>query len=208
MTVTEKIAGEFVKFLRHFAPLSDADVKNELMPIIKIREFAKKELITKAGEVENYMNFISKGLVRKYYKAGNEEHIVQLSIEGHLISCQESFYTRTPSEYILETIEPTTVLSMAYEDMEKMFQASHSLERIGRLVITNIMVLKDKWQTSLIMQSPRDRFLNFVDSYPEIMQRVPQKFLASYLNIKPETFSRFKHLTKMKRHIPLSASQD
>lgn len=202
MPVNEKIAAEFVTFLRHFVAITDIDVKKTLLPIVNVREFGKKQLITSAGEVENYMNFINRGLIRKYYKQENEEHIVQLSREGHLISCQESFYTRAPSEYYLETIEPTIVLSITYDDMENMFKESHLFERLGRLVTVHTMVLKDKWQTSLIMQSPRDRFLHFVDNYPEVIQRVPQKYLASYLNIKPETFSRFKHLIRRKRDVP------
>ena len=201
MPISENVANDFVKFLRQFVPLTDTEVRKELLPIIKLREFSKKEIITQAGEVENHMNFINKGLIRKYYKTGDDEHIVQLSIEGHLISSQESFYTRTPSEYYVEAIEPSVLISLTFEDMESLFASSHSFERLGRLVTVHTMVLKDKWQTSLIMQQPRDRFLNFVGNYPEIIQRVPQKYLASYLNIKPETFSRFKHLLRTRRPI-------
>jgi hypothetical protein len=70
------------------------------------------------------------------------------------------------------------------------------MQRLGRLVITATMVLKDKWLSQLVKLSPRERFISFVTKHPELMQRVPQKYLASYLNIKPETFSRFKHLVK------------
>jgi len=201
MTVNEKITEDFVRFLRQFVPLTDAEVKKELLPIISAREFSKKQVITRAGEIENHMNFITRGLIRKYYKTNEDEHIVQISREGHLISAQESFYTRTPSEYYVEAIEPSTVISLTFDDMERLFASSHAFERLGRLVTVHTMVLKDKWQTSLIMQSPRERFLNFVEHHREIMQRVPQKYLASYLNIKPETFSRFKHLLKVKRPV-------
>ncbi|MGC4235671.1 MAG: Crp/Fnr family transcriptional regulator [Niabella sp.] len=201
MAVNEKIAGNFVKFLRQFVPLTDNEIKKELLPIITVREFAKKQVITEAGQVENYMNFINQGLIRKYYKTGEDEHIVQISREGHLVSSQESFYTRTPSEYMIDAIEPSVVLSLTYEDMERTFRSSHSFERLGRLVTVHTMVLKDKWQTSLIMQLPRERFLNFVENHHEILQRVPQKYIASYLNIKPETFSRFKHLLRTKKPV-------
>jgi hypothetical protein len=70
------------------------------------------------------------------------------------------------------------------------------MQQLGRLVITGTMVLKDKWQSQLVKLTPRERFLKFVSRHPELMQRVPQKYLASYLNIKPETFSRFKHMVK------------
>ncbi|MCH5686409.1 cyclic nucleotide-binding domain-containing protein [Niabella sp. W65] len=157
MSLNEKNAGDFVKFLRQFVPLTDTEVKRSYSYYYR-QEFAKKQVISRAGEIENYMNFISKGLIRKYYKTGEEEHIVQISREGHLISAQESFYTRTPSEYFVEAIEPSTVISLTFDDMERLFASSHSFERLGRLVTVHTMVLKDKWQTSLIMQSPRDRF--------------------------------------------------
>lgn len=70
------------------------------------------------------------------------------------------------------------------------------MEHLGRLIITYTMVIKDRWQMQLVMLTPRERFIQFVHRNPELLQRVPQKYLASYLNIKPETFSRFKHLIR------------
>ncbi|WP_300599877.1 Crp/Fnr family transcriptional regulator [Niabella sp.] len=198
MNATLTDIDEFITFLRQFVTISPEEVKNLLLPAIQVREFNKRDVVTRAGEVEEYMNFIKKGTLRKYYVQDKDEIIVQISIEGHLISSQESFYTRTPSEYFIDAVEPTRVLSMQYDVLEKVFASSHNLERLGRLVTEHTMVLKDKWQFSLIRQTPRERFLSFVDKYPEILQRVPQKYLASYLNIKPETFSRFKHLTRQK----------
>ncbi|MCF3108044.1 Crp/Fnr family transcriptional regulator [Niabella sp. CC-SYL272] len=198
MNATLTDIDDFVTFLRQFVTISLEEVKTILLPAIQVREFNKRDIVTRAGEVEAFMNFIKKGTLRKYYVQDKDEIIVQISIDGHLISSQESFYTRTPSEYFIDAVEPTTVLSMQYDALEKVFASSHNLERLGRLVTEHTMVLKDKWQFSLIRQTPRERFLSFVDKYPEILQRVPQKYLASYLNIKPETFSRFKHLTRQK----------
>lgn len=201
MTTSFNLPEHFLNFLKQFASVTEEEIEKYFLPVVKVREFGKKEMITKAGEIENYINFIQQGLVRKYYLHENEEKIVQLAIEGHLISSQESLYTRTPSEYYIETIEPTTLISVANEDLEKMFAQSHSMERMGRLITVHTMVLIDKRQMSMIKRSPRDRFLNFVENYPEIIQRVPQKYIASFLNIKPETFSRFKHLTRSKKAI-------
>ena len=183
-------------FLNKFIPLS-LDEYNELIaPCIFKRHFDKKSIITSAGEVENYLNFIDSGLARKYYRKTNEEVNTQISYEGHIIHSQESFHSRTPSEYSIEAIEPTVVSSITYECLEEMYSSSEKMQRLGRLIITATMVMKDKWQSQLVKLSPRERFISFVTRHPELMQRVPQKYLASYLNIKPETFSRFKHLVK------------
>lgn len=183
-------------YLRKFIDLPDDEFNSVLLPFIKIRKFDKREILTKAGETENYFNFILKGLIRKYYKKGRDEINTQISFEGHIIHSQESFHSRKPSEYFVEAIEPSVVASITYDDLESVFARTQKMEHMGRLVITHTMILKDRWQMQLVKMTPRERFINFVTRNPELMQRVPQKYLASYLNIKPETFSRFKHLLR------------
>lgn len=186
----------FLNYLRKFVNLTDEEFTKCLVPIIKVRRCAKRSFVTKEGDIENYFNFIVKGLVRKYYQKGSLEINTQISTEGHIILCQESFHSRTPSEYFIETIEPTVFISIHHDDLEKLYQVSKKMEHLGRLVITHTMIIKDRWQMQMVKMTPRERFLNFVMKNPELMQRVPQKYLASYLNIKPETFSRFKHLLR------------
>jgi CRP-like cAMP-binding protein len=186
----------FLDFLNKFIPLSQDEYDELILPCVTKRKFEKKSIITQAGQVEEFMNFIDSGLARKYYKKESEEINTQISYEGHIIHAQESFHSRTPSEYTIETIEPCELTSITYECLEKIYSSSLKMQQLGRLVITVTMVLKDKWQSQLVKLTPRERFLNFVSKHPELMQRVPQKYLASYLNIKPETFSRFKHMVR------------
>ena len=186
----------FMTFLQKLSDLTEEEFNKHLLPVCKVRRFGKKEVITRAGEIENHFNFIVKGLARKFYKKNHHEINTQISLEGQMLLSQESFHSRQPSEYTIKTIEPTTLVSITYDDAEKMFASSQRMEHMGRIIVTYSMVIKDKWQMQLIKMTPRERFISFVTKNPELMQRVPQKFLASYLNIKPETFSRFKHLLK------------
>jgi CRP-like cAMP-binding protein len=186
----------FLDYLRKFVEVSDDEFRQLIYPYVTIRKYGKKQIVIEAGEVENHFNFIIKGLARKYYKRGKEEINTQISFEGHIIHSQESFHSRTISEYFIETIEPTTFVSITFDDLEKIYARSTKMEHLGRLIITYTMVVKDRLQMQLVMMSPRERFIQFVNKNPELLQRVPQKFLASYLNIKPETFSRFKHLVR------------
>jgi CRP-like cAMP-binding protein len=189
-------AQPFLHYIQKFIVISQDEFDHHIQPYIAIRKYGKKQRITEAGHVENHFNFIVRGLARKYYKKGREEINTQISFEGHILHSQESFHSRTPSEYIIEAIEPTTLVSITYDDLERIYARSVKMEHLGRLIITYTMVIKDRWQMQLVMHTPRERFLRFVQNNPQLMQRVPQKYLASYLNIKPETFSRFKHLTR------------
>ena len=197
-----QIAKQFFSYLNKFVPISPEEFREYIQPYIIERRFEKKEIVSQAGEVEEYLNFIVHGLVRKYYLQDNDEVNTQISHEGHLIHAQESFHSRKPSEYFVETLEPTTFISVTYNDLEKLYSQHIKLERLGRLVITYTMVQKDRWQMQMIKMPPRERFLFFVERHPDLLQRVPQKHLASFLNIQPETFSRFKHLVKLKRATP------
>lgn len=186
-----------LKYLQKFVPsLTEEEFRRYILPNVIVKKYGKKEVITSEGEVENYYHFIVKGLARKYYRKGKEEINTQIACEGQIIHSQESFYSRTPSEYVVEAIEPCMFFSLTYENQEATYTLHPKLERLGRLAITTLMVIKDKWQMQLIKLNAKERFLAFVQKNPHLIQRVPQKHLASLLNIKPETFSRFKHLLR------------
>ena len=186
----------FLDYIRKFIEIPDEEFQQYIYPYIVVRKYTKKQIITETGQIENYFNFIIKGLARKYYKKGKEEINTQISFEGHIMHSQESFHSRKPSEYSIEAIEPTTLVSITYDNLEKIYARSSKMEHLARLIITYTMVVKDRWQMQLVKHTPRERFIHFVNRNPELLQRVPQKYLASYLNIKPETFSRFKHLVR------------
>lgn len=171
-----------------------------LVQMLEIRNFDKKQQLVKVGEVEHYLNFIVKGLARKFfYKGKRVEVITQIAKENELISSSVSFLSGAPSTYITETIEPCTFLSISKPNLEKLYKTSSKMERMGRLVITNLFLQKEYWDYDRIRLNTRERFINFIQDNPDMLQRVPQKYLASYLNIKPETFSRLKHLLQKKK---------
>ena len=173
----------------------------QISKLMEVRHFNKKTRLVNLGENERYMNFMGTGLARKYFYRNNEEVITQIAKEGEFICSSVSFLTGTPSEYIVETIEPSSMISISVENMEKVYELSHKMERLGRLVIIDWLIQKESWDNARISQSPKDRFLDFVDQSPDLYSRVPQKFLASYLNIKPETFSRYKHLLQKQANV-------
>ncbi len=167
-----------------------------LLPYFEIREFAKKAQIVKAGEVDRYFNIILKGLVRKYTIVGKKDVTLQLSIEGQMIHSEISFNRQTPSDTIVEAIEPTVFLSMNYDNLQTVYETFPKIEKLGRLIITYMFIKKDFRDFSQLKKTTRERFIDYMQSHPDMLQRVPQKYIASYLNIKPETFSRLKHLMK------------
>jgi len=188
----------FHKYLNKFVQLSSEEFEEVIRPRVLVRHFDKKDFITQDGVVENYFNFLLKGVARKFYKSGATEISTQIAQEGHIVLVEDSFLSRRPSDYCIECLERTTTASISYTDLEAIYSTSAKMERMGRLAVTTMMILRERWQMQLLKLSPRERFLKFVHRHPALIQRVPQKYLASYLNIQPETFSRFKHLLRVK----------
>jgi CRP-like cAMP-binding protein len=186
------------QYLSAYVTFTDEEF-NVFSRFVEIRNFDKKQQVIKIGEREIYLNFIVKGAVRKYFLKGKDEIITQLAKENDIINSTSSYEEGKPSTYIIETIEPTTFVSITKEHLDSLFLQSHKMERLGRLVATSLFLQKDAWEYERMRLSTRERFVQFMRNNPDLLQRVPQKYLASYLNIKPETFSRLKHLLQKKK---------
>ena len=185
------------QYLQGYVPLTKNEFR-QVEPFIEIREFDKRVRVIHEGEVERYLNVIAWGLARKFLPVRNKEITIQLASEGHMIHSELSFHYRVPSRSVVETIEPTVFFSISYDSLEQMYEQIPGMERLGRLMITDLFIKSDTRYFNQLRKSTRERFLEYVRSHPDMVQRVPQKYLASFLNIKPETFSRLKHLTRGK----------
>jgi CRP-like cAMP-binding protein len=183
------------EFLARFIELTEEEVEY-LTSIAEVRTYDKKVKLIDQGEYENYFNFIVKGLARKYFYRADEEVITQIAKEGEIISSSVSFLSGEKSLYIVETIEPTTFLSFSREAIDTLYATDKKWQRLGRLVITDLFLQKESWELERILYTTQERFVRFLSTNSNLFQRVPQKYLASYLNIQPETFSRLKHLLR------------
>lgn len=182
-------------YLARFIELTDEELEF-LTSIAEVRTFDKKVRLIDQGDHEDYFNFILKGLARKFFYREDEEIITQLAKEGELINSSVSFLSGEKSLYIVETIEPTTFLSFSRENIDKLYETDKKWQRLGRLIITDLFLQKELWDLERILHNTQERFVRFLSSNSNLFQRVPQKYLASYLNIQPETFSRLKHLLR------------
>lgn len=184
-------------YLQRFMELSRQEF-DQLSPFLELRVFDKKMVLLAQGQVDDYLNIVMKGMIRKYILTKKGEATLQLATEGHIVQSEISFHTRKPSDVILETLETTVVISISHVNMQQALRRVPCAERLGRAMVTQMFIKKDMRYFDQLQMTTRERFLAYVTNHPHMLQRVPQKILASYLNIKPETFSRLKHLLRKK----------
>jgi CRP-like cAMP-binding protein len=188
-------AGYILKFVQQYVTVTEQDF-NQFLPYFEVRQFAKREEVLRYGQTDDYLNLVVKGLVRKYVLVGKNEKTLQLAIEGKIIQSEVSFHTRVPSNVILEALEPSVLVSMRYDNVQYVLNNIPIAEQLGRQMMTYLFIKKDAKYFAQLNNTTRQKFLYYLKSHPQMLQRVPQKILASYLEIKPETFSRLKHLLK------------
>jgi CRP-like cAMP-binding protein len=182
-------------YLSNYVSLNEQEF-NFLSSLFELRNFAKRDKLVEEGEVEKYLNFILQGLARKFFIRKNEEMVMQFSRENEIICCYDSFMSGEPSNFSVEALEPMVVVSITHDNVEKLYEFSPKMERLGRLIATQEYLKKESFEYNRVRLTSQERFINFIRNNSYLLQRVPQKYLASYLNMKPETFSRLKHLMK------------
>lgn len=186
------------KFIDQHIELTDEEFKtlaSKLYPV----SFEKKTRLVDIGEVATTIYFVLTGITRRYFYRGKQEVITHLVKEGTIMGSIISFLTGEPSRYILETIEPVTALAISKDDLESLFLSDKKWEKFGRRIITSFFLQIEYHNLDNIKYSTSERFVNFMKQNPDLIMRVPQKYLASYLEIQPETFSRLKHLMVKER---------
>lgn len=156
--------------------------------------FDKKTKVVDIGEIATTIYFVIKGITRRYFYRGKQEVITHLVRENGIMGSVISFLTGEPSRYVLETIEPVTALAISKQDLEALFLSDKKWEKFGRKILTSFFLQIEYHNLDNIRFSTKERFINFMKQNPDLVMRVPQKYLASYLEIQPETFSRLKHL--------------
>ena len=187
--------GNLRDFVSDFVSLTDAEFAH-FESFFEKRYFKKKNKLLREGEVEKYLNFIETGLARLYFITKKEETVLQFSLEHEVICGFESFLSEKPSNFFIEALEDMVVYSITLANLENLFAYSPKIERLGRLFATQEYLKKMDFEYYRVRVTTQQRFIDFLRNNQMLVQRVPQKYLASYMDIKPETFSRMKHFMK------------
>ncbi len=154
---------------------------------------AKNEFLLREGEVCQNTFFVEKGLLRMYSTDKNgKEHIIQFAPESWMISDRSSLFFDEKSKYFIEAVEDSEVLLLSkafFSDLAARFP--HTAMKNDQLLQKHIRNLQNRVH-SLLADTAEERYLTFIKMYPDIMKRVPQWMVASYLGITPESLSRVR----------------
>jgi len=169
------------------------EVEKELVAeLFHEKKLAKGEYFLKGGDVCRYVGFMISGVMRYYINDDGEEKTYGFAKESDFVCNNESFLPQRPSRQIIQALEDCTVLVIGYNDLQKFYTSLKNGERFGRMVIEQVFVKTLQGLNSFYTDSPELRYEKFVKEYPDLMQRIPQYYIASYVGVKPQSLSRIR----------------
>mgnify|MGYP000232877725 CR=1 FL=1 len=151
---------------------------------------SKKQIMKVPGQIEKHFYFVNSGTQKSYYLYKEKKHIIAFAYSSSFSGIPESFLTQTPSRYYLETISKSSFLRISYENHQKFMAEHREIETLYRKITETFLNGVIQRQHEIMALTMEDRFKVFVDRSAHLLQTIPQKDIASYLNIDPTNFSK------------------
>ena len=162
-------------------------------------KFAKNEIILKEGEVCENIYWIVKGLVRQFYYKNDKEVTEYMATENTIVMCIESLFKEEPTRLQIMALEPTLLYAMPKAALEAVAMKSVNIQILYRKILEESLILSQVHADMLRFESAQDRYAKLVKRQPKLILRAPLVYIASYLQMTPETLSRVRTASLMEK---------
>ena len=163
-----------------------------LESILVPQKFAKNDFILKEGETCTNIYWVVKGLVRQFYFKNDKELTEYMATENNIVMCIESLFREQPTKLQIKALEPTILIAIPKADLEAVAMKSVNIQILYRKILEESLILSQHHADMLRFESAQDRYHRLVKNQPQLVLRAPLVFIASYLQMTPETLSRVR----------------
>jgi CRP-like cAMP-binding protein len=161
--------------------------------LLKYREIARKESLLKQGTVAKYINYIHSGGLKAYYfNSESDENIIMLAVDDWWITDMYSFASGNPAMQSISAIEDSVIFQLQKNDFDELLKKIPAFERFFRILMQNAYIREQVRVIQNLSMPAEERYLNFLQKYPQLVQRVTQKQIASYIGVSPEFLSAMR----------------
>ena len=180
-------------YLDKIASISNSDW-NFFISKLHRRIVSKKSVFIKVNQIENHISFIESGIVRLFIPRENPEKEITFgfSFKNQFVSAYDSFLTQLPSNYQLQALTETTMLSISYKDLQSVYKSTQIGNLIGRLTAEDLFLIKSKREQDLLNLTAEQRYLKLFKERPELLESIPLKYISSYIGVTAQALSRIR----------------
>src|SRR6187399_1440794 len=181
-----------LNLMRQITGFSDAELEL-VMKYFEHKNIKKKTILLKAGDTAQELYFIVSGCMRLFYEKDGADISAYFFTDHTFAGAYDSFVSRQPSRHAIEAIEDCQILTISYKGWQQLFIELPQMHGFVLKVIEERFISLHKLYTSLILDSPEERFTNLVKERPDILQRIPQHQIATFLGVTPVSLSRIRN---------------
>ncbi len=173
-------------------PLTEEELKF-IDIYFECKALRKKEFLLQGGKICDFIAFIVDGTIRHFHIKNGVEKTCDISFENSWVTDFQSFTFGTSSIMNLQAMEETTLFFIKKDNLYKLYKECPKYETFGRLMAEQVAQRATEIAMSLSSDKPEERFQNLLKKQPDLFQRVPQKFIANFLGVSPESLSRIRN---------------
>lgn len=155
-------------------------------------KFAKGEIILKEGDVCEHVYYVERGLTRQFYFKNGKELTEHIGVEHSIVMCIESLFMEKPTHLQLEALEPTLIYAMPKRKLEEVALHNVNIQILFRKILEESLIISQVHADMLRFETAQDRYLKLCKLSPQVVLRAPLAYVASYLQMTPETLSRVR----------------
>jgi len=185
------INNEILNSIKKITDLSNAEI-GLILNKFETKIIKKKTILLAADEIAKEIYFVVRGCLRLYYVKDGVDISAYFFTEGMFAGAYDSFISKQPSRHYIETLENSELLSINFMNFSKLFDEFPKMNEFVRKILEDRFISLHKLFTSQILDSPEERYLNLLKDNPDLVNRVPQHYIATFLGITPVSLSRIR----------------
>ena len=163
-----------------------------LESILVPMRFSRGEKIVDQGDVCDSIYYVDRGMVREYYFKNHKEVTEYIAVDGNIFMCIESLFREEPSQLIAESLETSYVYALPKKRLEEVALHNVNIQILYRKILEESLIISQRRADLLRFESAKDRYRKFCKLNPKMIMKAPLVYIASYLQMTPETLSRVR----------------
>ena len=168
-----------------------------LESILVPMKFARGEKVVESGDVSDAIYYVERGMVREFYFKNNKSVTEYLAADGTIVMSIESLFREEPSKLVIEALEPTIVYALPKKRLEEVGLHNVNIQILYRKILEESLIISQRRADLLRFESAKDRYLKLCKLNPKVIMKAPLVYVASYLQMTPETLSRVRSAVAM-----------